>query len=49
MVVPTIVPYLNKEVWEKYIPEQVKQKDEEQENTEEAIPSEISESYKLKT
>lgn len=43
IVIPTIVPYLKKEVWEKYILEQVKQED-----TEEVIPSEVSKSYKLK-
>ena len=35
MVVPTIVPYLKKEVWEKYIPEHIKLDEEEREAIEE--------------
>ena len=29
VVIPTIVPYLNKDIWEKYIPEQLKLKESE--------------------
>lgn len=48
MVVPTIVPYLKKEVWEKYIHEHLKQEDIEHEDAEEVILSEQSISNKLK-
>jgi hypothetical protein len=48
MVVPTIVPYLKKEVWEKYIPEQLKLDEEEQEAIEKEDPSMLSKSRQLK-
>ena len=49
MVVPTIVPYLKKEVWEKYIPEQFKLDGEENENKEEEeVFSRDSKSNQLK-
>ena len=36
IVVPSIVPYLKNKTWDKYIPEQFKQEDEEHEDTDEA-------------
>ena len=48
IVVPTIVPYLKKEVWEKYIPEQLKQDDKGQEDIDEINHSKLSKSKLLK-
>ena len=33
VVIPTIVPYLNKDLWEKYVPEQLKLKESEVDST----------------
>lgn len=48
MVVPTIVPYLKKEVWEKYIPEQLIREDKGNEEDEEGESSPLSKSKQLK-
>lgn len=36
VVVPTIVPYLRKEIWDKYVPDQIKKEDKEGEKIKDA-------------
>lgn len=48
VVVPTIVPYLKKEVWEKYIPEQLKLDEEKRKEKDDEEPSMLSLSKQLK-
>ena len=47
-VVPVIVPYLKKEVWEKYIPKQLKEDNNQFEESEHDEPSMLSKSKQLK-